>query len=263
VRTIRLVFVLGLVLLFVGSLVVVSFADDKAGASQPTGKDKTVARQGQDKGAAGNAATTSKGPVYKPPKFGAPGGRVGGGTRGIGSGIDNQSLTLIALVPNHKALTIAEQPVLYWYLSKPSSYPIEFVISEEKAVAPLAEKRLPMPGKGGIYGIPLKEYDLKLRPNTSYRWFVTVVPDGERRSKDIVAGGIVERIGAPADLAKKIASTDKNQLHYVYAEAGIWYDALMAISDAIQAQPGDERLSQERSALLQQVGLGNAVKKAE
>lgn len=257
-KTIRLAFAVLLALVLLGPLSVASFASDKAVQGQSAGKERAAtAKDAKDKAPA--ATSTAKGPVYKQPQFGAPGGRVGGGTRGI----DNQSLTLIALVPNHRALTTVEQPVLYWYLSKPSSYPIEIVISQDKAVAPLAEKRLPMPGKGGIYGISLKEFGLRLKPDVVYRWFVTVVPDGERRSKDIIAGGIVERIAMPTDLAQKVASSDKSQLHDVYAEAGFWYDALMAISDAIRAQPDDQGLRQERNALLQQVGLGSAATKTD
>ena len=52
-------------------------------------------------------------PVYKPPQLGAPGGRVGGGTRGIGG----DALSLVALAPNHVGLTTQVQPTFYWYLS--------------------------------------------------------------------------------------------------------------------------------------------------
>ena len=41
----------------------------------------------------------------------------------------------------------------------------------------------------------------------------------------------------------------------MYAEAGIWYDALAAISALIEASPGDARLVKQREALLTQAGL--------
>jgi len=56
-------------------------------------------------------------PTYRPPLRGAPGGRVGGGTRGIG----DEFITLLVLAPNHVGLTVQGQPTLYWYLSKPTN----------------------------------------------------------------------------------------------------------------------------------------------
>ncbi len=40
-----------------------------------------------------------------------------------------------------------------------------------------------------------------------------------------------------------------------YAEAGVWYDALMAISDLMQSNPADMELRQQRASLLEQGGL--------
>ena len=57
-------------------------------------------------------------PVYKPPQRGAPGGRVGGSSRGIG----DRLLTLSVLAPDHTGLTVREQPSLYWYLSSTGTF---------------------------------------------------------------------------------------------------------------------------------------------
>jgi hypothetical protein len=42
---------------------------------------------------------------------------------------------------------------------------------------------------------------------------------------------------------------------HLYAEAGLWYDALAATSDLIDAAPHDVGLRQRRAALLEQVEL--------
>lgn len=44
----------------------------------------------------------------------------------------------------------------------------------------------------------------------------------------------------------------------IYADAGLWYDALGAISDAIGAHPDDASLREQRASLLKQVGLVQA-----
>src|SRR5688572_21778645 len=52
-------------------------------------------------------------PVYNPPPRGAPGGRVGGGTRGPGQ---RDVFVLSVLAPDHSGLTSSEQPSLYWFI---------------------------------------------------------------------------------------------------------------------------------------------------
>src|SRR5262249_44535388 len=68
-------------------------------------------------------------PVYKPPLRGAPGGRVGGGTRGA-SGRDIFVLSVLA--PDHTGLTIQEQPSLFWFISNDTSLPVELTIVDPK-----------------------------------------------------------------------------------------------------------------------------------
>ena len=89
----------------------------------------------------------------------------------------------------------------------------------------------------------------------SYRWFIAVVPDSDRRSKDILAGGAIERVDLQEDVKAKVAKASDKELPFIYAQAGIWYDALKSISDLIDAAPQNQELRNERTALLKQVGL--------
>ncbi len=84
---------------------------------------------------------------------------------------------------------------------------------------------------------------------------MTAVPDPDDRSKDIRAGRLIERIEVPESLRSKLAQAEKGEIPQIYAEAGIWYDALMAISDLIDAASGDAVLRIQLSGLLEQVGL--------
>ena len=190
-------------------------------------------------------------PVYQPPLRGAPGGRVGGGTRGIGE----ELIALFALAPNHVALTVQEQPTLYWYLSKPAKYPIELTIIIEKDTPPRLEKRIPLPSQSGIYPLRLSDFDIRLATGTQYRWFLALVPDSNRRSRDIVAGAIIERVKTPETLRSRLLKASREEIPYVYAEAGMWYDALMAISNLIADEPNNPIFQKQRAALLEQVGL--------
>jgi Domain of Unknown Function (DUF928) len=189
-------------------------------------------------------------PEYIPPVRSAPGGRVGGSTRGPGT-----PPTLSALAPDHTGLTIQEQPALYWYLSKPTTYPIEFTIIDDRAIQPLAERRLSGSLQPGVQRVRLADYGMRLSVGVPYRWSVALVVDPDNRSRDIIAGGAIERIAPPTELHAKLARAGKTRAPYIYAEAGLWYDALTVISDLIDATPNDRMLRQERASLLEQIGL--------
>jgi hypothetical protein len=189
-------------------------------------------------------------PVYNPPSRGAPGGRIGGGTRGGGN-----IFVLSVLAPDHSAFTTSEQPSLYWFISKPTALPIELTVMDSQGIKPLLETKLPSPAEPGIQRVRLADYNVHLAPGAAYRWFVAVVPDADRRSKDILAGGAIERVDLQEDVKAKLAQASDKEVPFVYAQAGLWYDALKSISDLIDASPQNQELRNERTALLKQVGL--------
>jgi hypothetical protein len=195
-------------------------------------------------------------PLYKPPLRGAPAGRVGGGTRGPGG----NNVFLLVLAPDHVGLTIQQQPCLYWFLSAPTELPLEFTLIEAKAVNPLIERRLDPPKKPGIQRIRLADYALNLQDNVLYQWFITLIPDPERRSKDILSGGFIQKTQPTGGLSEKLDQKDKKKEVHTCAEAGLWYDAFTAACDLIEGAPDDVHLRQMRSSLLEQVGLDQVAK---
>jgi hypothetical protein len=159
------------------------------------------------------------------------------------------------LAPDHSALTTSEQPSLYWFISNSTSLPIELTVIDSKGIKPILETRLPAPVKEGIQQVRLADHKIHLKQGEAYRWFVAVVPDADRRSKDILAGGAIERVDIPAEIKAKLATSADNEKPFVYAEGGLWYDALKSISDLIDAAPQNLELRKQRTALLTQVGL--------
>ncbi len=191
-------------------------------------------------------------PVYRPPLRGAPKGRVGGGTRGPGK---NELPFLAVAAPNHLGLTMQKQPRLYWFLSKLTTYPIEFTLTEYGAVKPLIEERVKSPEKAGLQCVRLADYGIELRWDVQYKWFVAIIMDPARRSKDILAGGMIECITQPDSLHVRLEKAGEDRAPHIYAEAGLWYDAFTAISDLIEKSPTNSALRRMRASLLEQVGL--------
>ena len=190
-------------------------------------------------------------PVYVPPARGAPGGRRGGAGRGPG----DDGVMVSALAPDHTGLTGQEQPTLYWYVSKPTKAQIEFTLMDERSIHPRLEVRIGPPIAGGIQQVRLTDFGIRLEPGVKYEWTVAVVLDPARRSRDILAGGVIEHLALPAEVSQQLSAGEKTQAAYIYARAGYWYDAVAALSEWIEVTPNDPGLRKQRAALLEQVDL--------
>ena len=162
--------------------------------------------------------------------------------------------TLILLVPNHIGFTIADQPAVYWYLSRPTRARTLFVLLDARSLQVVRSITLPPPERAGIQSVRLKDYGVTLQRDVPYRWFVNVLIDPAMPARDLVAGGAIERIVPEFSPAKMPSSSSPDAVHF-YAAQGLWYDAMAAISDLIAAAPLNDSFRQQRAALLQQVGL--------
>ncbi|HEX5218354.1 MAG TPA: DUF928 domain-containing protein [Verrucomicrobiae bacterium] len=184
--------------------------------------------------------------------------RVTGGSRGSG----DAAVTLDVLAPDEIGETTMEQPSLFWFQSKPANARFELTLLQENKAKPIVQVSVDRSSKAGIQRLKLSDHGAKLTPGVEYQWVVALVTDPDNRSKDLVASGVIKRIDPPADLKEKISKATPGSLAAIYADAGIWYDALSVLSDQIEAHPEDKALRQTRADLLQQVGL-NAAAKAE
>jgi len=202
---------------------------------------------------------TSPGPgstklFYKPPAAsGNIPARVSGGARG-----DAVDTVLIALVPNHVALTTQAQPSLFWFQSKPAKAKFELTVVEPKKPKPLVSLTSPQADKPGIHRVKLAKYKVELQPDVAYEWSVAIVPDAKNRSRDVIAKGVIKRINPPGDLANRVSQMGDLDRAEAFAQAGIWYDAFESVSNAIETHPDDASLRAQRASLLQQVGLSEA-----
>ena len=204
----------------------------------------TMTSHAQEAGQAGGAAVKSI--TYNPPLRSAPAGRVGGSTRGTA---ENDQVVEV-LAPDHVGLSAVDQPVLYWFLSRPVTKPLEITIDtvELSTNSPLLEKTLDKKWPAGISGLALRDVGVRLKPGVIYRWSVAVIFDPDQRSRDVIASGLIQHVRPSPALAR----TDNEDSAQFYARNGYWYDALADLSRDIERQP--TRRSQ-RAALLEQVGL--------
>lgn len=191
-------------------------------------------------------------PLYAPPKKLTPRARVGGDVRGT----DGTDPEVKALVPDHVGYTVKETPAVNWFLSKSTVYQVRFTLRDDRSTRSFQEKIIPTPKQPGIHTINLKDLGLVLEPNVQYKWFVSVIRDAESPSKDIVAGGVIERCELSECLTErdiKLDCTDQSVMDN--ARAGLWYDAMGCLCNLIDAEPKNDKLRRLRARLLKDVGL--------
>jgi hypothetical protein len=195
-------------------------------------------------------------PVYKPPKptrGSFPRNLTGAATRGRG-GADVP--LVVALAPDHLGLTVNEQPNLYWFIAGDSAIRVDFTLIDEESVNPLLEITAAGPLRGGVHVVRLADHGVSLKPERWYEWSVAVVAGGRDPSEDRISRGFITRIEPPASLSRQLEERGAEQSVNVFAESGLWYDAITALSVGIETRPEKAALRRARAALLDQVGLG-------
>jgi hypothetical protein len=193
-------------------------------------------------------------PDYKPRKENGPRARIGGQSRGMEGDVP----LLVALVPDHVAYTIKNDPSLCWYLSRQTSNQLTVTLVDSRGIRPILEESLPSPLGAGIHCIQLGQYGVTLREQEQYRWFVTLVLDPERPSRDVVAGGTIERIpfseACALDMPCTWTSCDREAINR-YSESGLWYDAIACLLDLIEHDGNNASLKAILQHLLNQSGV--------
>jgi hypothetical protein len=198
----------------------------------------------------GGSPATNAAEIYRPPSRGAPQARTGGGTRG-----DARGLSVSVLAPDHTGVSSTTQPDLYWFVSRPVTTPVDFVLMEADAIEPLVEKQLPAPSAAGVQRISLTSLAATLQPGKEYQWSVSLVKDANSRSQDTMAAGKLKVQLLSDDARKKIETGSPDDLYLRYAETGFWYDTISQLRSKIALQPGNQRLMDMQARILEQVGL--------
>jgi Domain of Unknown Function (DUF928) len=150
-------------------------------------------------------------------------------TKGAGSrGCDRAaSPELQLLAPNdHIPTTASTHPTFYWYISV-TKLPVRLTLVEPGVVKPIVDRRF-IVTRPGVVGVKLPSDVPGLVVGKQYRWTVAIVCDEERPSANTYAYSWISRVAATPELKSKLAevSNSSQNRSLVYAQAGIWYDAL-------------------------------------
>jgi hypothetical protein len=154
---------------------------------------------------------------------------------------------LATLAPDEAGLTMTSQPTLYWYMSKWNGE-LQFTLNQVGEALPVLELVLnPAPNhiyETGLYRLRLEDYNIHLKANQNYEWFVTVVRDPDQRSSDFMASGLIRyQSKTPTGQKPQKTYTNKNLF---------WYDAVTEICGQLEKNPSSQEQRQALAQLLEQ-----------
>jgi hypothetical protein len=192
---------------------------------------------------------------YKAPKTSATGTRIDG-TGGSRGGVKVPSVYVLA--PNHTGLTASAQPSLFWYQTGPASTRLELTLIEPGKPKPILRAAIDKAGAAGIHRLSLRSQNVNLEPGKLYKWSVALIPDPANRSQEVIALGTIERTPPSTELASELANAQGLERAALCASKGLWYDALEAVTNQIDATPNDKSVRLQRARLLDDAGLKEA-----
>jgi len=174
----------------------------------------------------------------------------------------NSELSLTSLVPKNKiGRTVSDYPTFFFYLPQTGAEFAEFILLDEKDDV-IYQQDLTIKNLSGVIGvsIPANTNLPPLEVGKKYTWLFSLVCDPEDRSSDHLESGIVRRFEVSANILRELETADPRQKTVIYAENGIWQDALSTLAAARRANPNDTDLAADWESLLHSVRLGAIAK---
>ncbi|MEA5552676.1 DUF928 domain-containing protein [Anabaena cylindrica UHCC 0172] len=213
-------------------------------------------------------------PPPPPPDRSAAGSRSGAASRGCTAG----SQTVTALVPTYQqtlsqgkqeavtitqvwGLTNTENPDFFFFVpyNASSIANIEFVLQEQthNKSKTLYRTYLTPPESPGIMSVHLPPSEASLQVGKMYHWFfkVRVQCYQKEPTKLDYTDGWVQRINPNSQLTEQLKQAELEQKATLYAENGVWYDAIMSLAELRLTNPQNKTLVEKWTTLLNSIGL--------
>lgn len=150
---------------------------------------------------------------------------------------------------NHTGVTLSRTPRLWWSLDKATDHPIQITVDDGQSIEPLVRVELPGPHRAGLHAFDLAGRGVALSPDIDYRWFVAVVVDPDRPSRNPISVGSLRVAGSSDARRATITREDASARGNKFAELGLWYDAFDFYATLAEAHPEMERLAAYRDRL--------------
>ncbi|WP_235526664.1 DUF928 domain-containing protein [Nostoc piscinale] len=151
------------------------------------------------------------------------------------------------------ALTTVGNPTLYFLIPQNTAAYLELVIQNEDDNGQIIyQQKYQTNTKAGIVGINLPPNTLVM--NQKYLWNFSIICNPQNPALSKVVQGNIQRFENPS-LMKKLAQATLQERVQLYAEAGIWHDALDTLARLRASRPNDFKVKADWEALLTAPGV--------
>lgn len=194
---------------------------------------------------------------YRPPRRGIPTRREGAGTRSPGERCMVGQLPLMGLTPSDNfSLTTAQKPVFFWFVPGTNAATAEFRLLDRTDQV-LYAATVKIAGTPGVVSVPLPPpLANQMTVGKDYVWQLSLQCSTTDPSKNPFVEGLVQRTEPNASLRQALATaTTPRDKATVYAEAGIWQEAIATLAAQRCRQPNDATLRTSWQTLLRSVAL--------
>lgn len=184
--------------------------------------------------------------VFMPPEEGAPGDRVGAGTR---ASLRKGILTLLA--PPGGGQTAQGSPLLVWHVRDGFEGRMKLALQEKGAARPWLVVEEPVRWIKGMHGLSFADFGLTIEPGRILEWSLVLTP-ASADSPGTEARSFIERVSTGKGAATM--GQPREAMRALAAE-GLWYDAL---AKGVELSPaGEVRViaQDEVASLLKSAGL--------
>ncbi|MBD1864474.1 MULTISPECIES: DUF928 domain-containing protein [Trichocoleus] len=171
----------------------------------------------------GTGANTIR--AYRPPKNPSAPRETGTNTT-RGDNCDRKAEgKLTPLVPfSHIGQTSSSRPTFVWFVPDRTPHPLQFRLFTRTG-KPLY--RTELQSQSGIMQVTLPANLAPLTIGQAYQWQVVLVCDPQVPSRNVVATAEIQVVEPDASLQNQLAAAPSPQQRIdLYAEAGLWYDAI-------------------------------------
>lgn len=162
---------------------------------------------------------------------------------------------LTALVPVNKiGLTTNEYPTFWVYIPETSANKISLSIMEQQGnqeIKHYSQTFFSVPPKSGLVALKLSDNSRPLEIGKTYKWAVILICGKNVGPNDPMIEAWISRINLtiPNKSENLVKKAD------LYGKQGIWYDFLESFSEAKQANPNNQMLISDWTAMLKLINL--------
>lgn len=159
-------------------------------------------------------------------------------------------------------ITLSSRPTIWVYVSAiPKNAELEFSLQDAAGNRELYNTRFMANGQTGLLGVRLPDTVPELVIGENYFWEIAMRCDPEGASTNLIStSSWVQRVAPnqmqvtpafdPKSLVRELARASNLDKPSIYADLGVWQDAVTAIIDLQQKQPDNQELKQDWRNLL-------------